>query len=584
MTVRFKCQSEYQKSYGSARSRSVSPQRCVPSAGLRSDLMGTGREPGLQRRKRTGPLARSCSSLLFPPDDPAVPAHRRAPPAASRSRSAHRKAPPQNQKPPPETPGPAADPEPPERPDPEPLERPDPEPPKRPDPEPRERSEADGKSVKLRPSEPVSQSQPSRAATGAAPAEQRPSDDQVLNSSRPVPPFRTNPVAVETEYRRNFRGLVPPTRPRLRKHLEHERVPLFHTQSIHKEKRAESHKHHPKQEVPRRENSPLKDTPPPLQVQKKRRMLSEYQSSFRSRLHRNPEGGGATDAVTQQVEELRRQAQSYRHRAWGTNFCRDHLSQLLSDHNVLWEPTAAAAADSPAETPTQRLTPDPSPEPDGRSAFCVEALDLASNSSRKSSSERRSAWGGEEETTDEDEGRLPTPRLKTRPVQRTHHDLTTPAAGGAILVGKLHNADKQQKCGTAVTTTTGAEPAANATARHKEAWPEVVPGLSPEHKPASSPTFEPTRTKQASPSPVAPPPLISPPQHGIQGAMRHPDFQHNGELGLRFREPPCSGGGCASDEDDRLSVMSWRSAASCSAASAILERARKRRDNFWGKR
>lgn len=36
--------------------------------------------------------------------------------------------------------------------------------------------------------------------------------------------------------------------------------------------------------------------------------------------------------------------------------------------------------------------------------------------------------------------------------------------------------------------------------------------------------------------------------------------------------------------DDRLSVMSWRSAASCSAASVVLERAQKRREHFWGKR
>lgn len=44
-----------------------------------------------------------------------------------------------------------------------------------------------------------------------------------------------------------------------------------------------------------------------------------------------------------QVKELREQALSYRRRAWGTNFSRDHLSQLLSEHNALWEPT---------ETPT----------------------------------------------------------------------------------------------------------------------------------------------------------------------------------------------------------------------------------------
>ncbi|TWW64935.1 Nuclear protein MDM1 [Takifugu flavidus] len=61
------------------------------------------------------------------------------------------------------------------------------------------------------------------------------------------------------------------------------------------------------------------------------------------------------------------------------------------------------------------------------------------------------------------------------------------------------------------------------------------------------------------------------------------DFQHNGALGLRSREPHCPGGGCGTDSDDRLSVMSWRSAASCSEASAVLERAQRRRDEFWGR-
>ncbi|TKS90445.1 Nuclear protein MDM1 [Collichthys lucidus] len=44
MTVRFKCQSEYQKSYGVSRSRSVSPRRCAPLAGVRSDHMGENLE------------------------------------------------------------------------------------------------------------------------------------------------------------------------------------------------------------------------------------------------------------------------------------------------------------------------------------------------------------------------------------------------------------------------------------------------------------------------------------------------------------------------------------------------------------
>uniref|UniRef100_A0A1A7XDB5 Nuclear protein MDM1 n=2 Tax=Iconisemion striatum TaxID=60296 RepID=A0A1A7XDB5_9TELE len=316
-----------------------------------------------------------------------------------------------------------------------------------------------------------------------------------------------------------------------------------------------------------RSQSPPKTMPPPPQVYKRRR---------------NPEGGGATDDFTQQLRELREKAQLYRHRAWGTNFCRDHLSQLLSEHTAMWEPT-----DTTDSTP--HLNDDISPELDSCSTSCVEALDLASNSSKNSSvvgsgetnqkhqkrnlgtktptassGEQRTAWGEEDENTDGEEGRLPTPRLKTKPVQRTHHDLTTPATGGAVLVGKLKStndssSNKQPKSGMAVTVTTGAEIPTNRLTKHKEAW-----------------------MKKAASSPAAPPTLISSPQHVIQGTLRHPDFQHNGELGLRFL--PCSRGGCGSDEDDCLSVLSWRSAASCSAASTILERAQKRRESFWGKR
>ncbi|KAG8005466.1 Ras-related protein Rap-1b, partial [Nibea albiflora] len=49
------CQSEYQKSYGVSRSRSVSPRRCAPLAGMRSDQMvklhpsNTDSQPQLSR-------------------------------------------------------------------------------------------------------------------------------------------------------------------------------------------------------------------------------------------------------------------------------------------------------------------------------------------------------------------------------------------------------------------------------------------------------------------------------------------------------------------------------------------------------
>uniref|UniRef100_A0A3B5BEJ4 Nuclear protein MDM1 n=1 Tax=Stegastes partitus TaxID=144197 RepID=A0A3B5BEJ4_9TELE len=425
------------------------------------------------------------------------------------------------------------------------------------------------------------------------------SAEQVLNSGgRSAPAFRRNPVPMETEYRRSFQGQAPPTGPRLREHLELQRSPLYRSHTTNRRREEPQKKLRPEQEAAQGEDaaSAPKATPPP-QVQ---------------RGHRNQEGGGATEGDAHQAKELRQQALTYRHRAWGTNFSRDHLSQLRSEHNILWEPTDAT--DSPSNAATA--------DPDSRSTSHVEALDLASSSSKTPSvagsgdkrhmskktqtnprtpsgppAERRAAWGEEEEeeeNSDEEEGRLPTPMLRTRPVQRTHHDLTTPATGnqeqpgGAILVGKLKGADdlspyKQRS----ISAVSRAETAVDLPVKPKEAWSEVNPAStspSPDHKPSSSRLSKPIRTKQTPPSPVAPPPLVPPPQHCIQGTLRHPDFQHNGDLGLRFRELQCSGGGCGSDDDDRLSVMSWRSAASCSMASAVLERAQKRRESFWGKR
>ncbi|KAM3587924.1 uncharacterized protein V6R79_017309 [Siganus canaliculatus] len=615
MPVRFKGQSEYQQSYRASRSRSVSPQYCAPLAGLRSDHMGISREPALQRRKKlgSGGLAQSCSSLLCPPDPPQT--SRAAPSAASRSRSSPRKEPksPTSLRAEPGTPTgprPAADPEP----------RVEPRPPVEPE------------SVKSRLHKPDSQPQLSRPVTSAADAQPlsatqvspgeavkqdrlrlmqqqqqhalrqaggqrseylrqfgwkkaapgasplQTAEQQLHSSGRSVPPFKKNVVPMETEYGQSFQGLAPPTGPILRRQVEHERLPLFHARKINAKRREE-----PGQDVP----APQGQTPPQVQ-----------------RGHRIPEEGRATDDEVPQVKELRRQASAHRRRAWGLHFSRDHLNQLRSEHNSLWEPT-----DSPSDSRSGRpLTSDLCHDPDGpSSSSTVEPLDMASRSGRSSrrsdrnstaqrreeekraTEEENQEEGEGEEEEEEEEGRLPTPRLKTFPVQRTHLDLTTPAAGGAILVGKLRSSDdssptKQQRCGSAVSVATGS--VTDVPVKRKEAWSEPNPSHCspansiPHQKPATSPpSSKPIRTKEPPPSPVAPPPLIPPP-HCIQGALRHADFQHNGDLGLRFRELHRS----VSDEDDRLSVMSWRSAASCSMASAVLERAQKRRENFWGKR
>ncbi|RVE56602.1 hypothetical protein OJAV_G00222920 [Oryzias javanicus] len=175
-------------------------------------------------------------------------------------------------------------------------------------------------------------------------------------------------------------------------------------------------------------------------------------------------------------------------------------------------------------------------------------------------------------------GLVAEPPAVTAAAQLLELHLLREAPGGAVPVERQRNVSHPQQLQrnvSVVSMATEAGTPSDLPVKRKEAWPEK--GFTHQHKPYCSPSPKPST--QA--SPLAPPPA-PPPLHAIQGSMRHPDFQHNGELGVRLRETSCSGesGG---HEDDRLSVMSWRSAASCSAASVVLERAQKRQQTFWGK-
>ncbi|CAF95608.1 unnamed protein product [Tetraodon nigroviridis] len=90
---------------------------------------------------------------------------------------------------------------------------------------------------------------------------------------------------METEYRQSYQDPVPPAKPRLRKHLEAQRIPLFH---VHMDKKTKA-----SQKKPHGRTAPSHhrdEATPPAQVQRPRR-LTEYQSSFRSPLRRDPGGG-----------------------------------------------------------------------------------------------------------------------------------------------------------------------------------------------------------------------------------------------------------------------------------------------------
>ncbi|XP_042716094.2 nuclear protein MDM1 isoform X3 [Chrysemys picta bellii] len=209
-------------------------------------------------------------------------------------------------------------------------------------------------------------------------------------------------------------------------------------------------------------------------------------------------------------------------------------------------------------------------------------------------------------------GRLSTPKLKTLGgAQRTHHDLTTPAVGGAVLVSpsKMKSSSPQQRKkkslethyssskqasgerksrgfeGEAEAVSLLASPAAGLKTLdplplRKDSWPTINVSDESASPTSAHPTTAPVQKSVKS----ATTPYWSPCCR-IQGTLRDPEFQHNGNIASpkisHFQLPLQERN--YNDEDDRLSQISARSAASSSLASQILERAQKRKENFWGK-
>ncbi|XP_054700494.1 nuclear protein MDM1 isoform X2 [Grus americana] len=213
-------------------------------------------------------------------------------------------------------------------------------------------------------------------------------------------------------------------------------------------------------------------------------------------------------------------------------------------------------------------------------------------------------------------GRLPTPKLRAHGgAQRTHHDLTTPAVGGAVLVSppKFKSSSSQQRTQGLGTDPSTAKQSAREASKRRSFQPDVeVEAVSLlTSPPAGLGTLDPLplRQDQWPPNSVSdeqvplasahqelsstPPVLKSAksysvpcwsPSRRIQGTLKDPEFQHNGNVGstkMRSFQLPLQERNC-NNEDDRLSQISARSAASSSLASQILERAQKRKD-FWGK-
>ncbi|XP_044136393.1 nuclear protein MDM1 isoform X2 [Bufo gargarizans] len=200
------------------------------------------------------------------------------------------------------------------------------------------------------------------------------------------------------------------------------------------------------------------------------------------------------------------------------------------------------------------------------------------------------------------EGRLPTPKLKTYGLaQRTHHDRTTPTAGGALLVSPSKHQDNSELKHIKSPQKTLSNGLHQGKSKKDEVDQPVksppvaglmtVDPLPLREDPWPSPHISSKTSPAAITYPVNNPvekPFVLTSQHWnpscrIHGSLRDPEFQHNGNFnGYSFYNAALNGDN--SIEDDLLSQISARSAASSSLASQVLERAQKRKQSFWGKK
>ncbi|KAM9029109.1 nuclear protein MDM1 isoform 2-T2 [Ara ararauna] len=519
---------------------------------------------------------------------------------------------------------------------------------------------------------------------------------------------KTPAITSETACERNFRRSPPVSDPQERGGSEEKEIPvceqskreeLFQKPAEDAAKQGKSEQKHPKQKNKQHIN------PKPFSLRTSRgKMNTEYRAKFlspaqyfykdgvwsriRSKFPNQASQNTLNSMWYMEVKELRERAKAYRQRVEGTHFSRDHLNQILSDNNSLWDVSSNSSSEEgisnniraldlagvseKVTAPSQQIQqqPDSREQPHQGSTETKDVSDALTVPIK-----RRLVWG-EQEGTEEKEnqqsteerekrdeqaavvaqqleennknanedkklegenalvlnssaavsdsssvssrtgGRLPTPKLRALGgAQRTHHDLTTPAVGGAVLVSppKFKSSSSQQRTRGLGTNLSSAQQGAREASKRRPFQPdaemEAVPLLT--SPPAGLGTLDPLPLRQDQ----WPPNRVSDqqatfasahqgcsstsrvqksakscsipcwsPSCRIQGTLKDPEFQHNGNVGnpkMRSFHLPLQERNY-NDEDDRLSQISARSAASSSLASQILERAQKRKD-FWGK-
>ncbi|XP_010642517.1 nuclear protein MDM1 isoform X1 [Fukomys damarensis] len=203
-------------------------------------------------------------------------------------------------------------------------------------------------------------------------------------------------------------------------------------------------------------------------------------------------------------------------------------------------------------------------------------------------------------------GRLPTPKLRELGgIQRTHHDLTTPAVGGAVLVSpskvkppiseqrrKISSQDdigtpkkdftKKGSCALSLLTSPAAGIKTVDPLPLREDAEGSIPRVPETTLPVSQIPGYPADTRGHPPSPQYTPSFWHPSRR-IQGSLRDPEFQHNVGKAKMNNFQLLHTEAFNNEDDDRLSEISARSAASSLQAFQTLTRAQKRKENFWGK-
>ncbi|XP_051857084.1 nuclear protein MDM1 isoform X3 [Antechinus flavipes] len=518
-----------------------------------------------------------------------------------------------------------------------------------------------------------------------------------FSKNKSVPPFKVDVTIPETEYKRNFKGLSPKKERRYRNDLKENENPEIDSP----EKFQSSNKENSSKQ--REEEMEPKDKISPRKYQRKAN--TEYRAKFLSpsqylyrdgawkRVRENTLNQGSQNTLNSlwyaEVKELREKAEFYRKRVLGTHFSRDHLNQILSDNNCLWDVSSVSSSEGTISNNIRAL--DLAGIPTGHKTLrshdskkkAEESPPLAAQCQKDATEKlgvsdvptlpvrRKLAWDegstddqihnherrveeeknegdkqdGVEEAKELEEndadakrdrsqegetaslrsaladrseassvssgkgGRLPTPKLKELGgAPRTHHDLTTPAVGGAVLVSptKVKSSFLEHRKKKPSPDFLGE--ISKHDSNRKELGPR--PLLTPPA--AGMKTMDPlplrteietsiSKPEGAYPGPKASEHSIKVPMQGtrplcaplhwnpscrIQGALRNAEFQHNGN----FVNPRTSHYNLPHQEvnydedDDRLSQISARSAASSLMASQTLARAKKRKESFWGKK